>query len=74
MSSDISGDSTGKANQKKLIHWQTSHFRLVNALGTRAAELRLPSEEEHSAYQFHKDLFLSGIERIIVVSALPFPT
>ena len=74
MSSRTNGDSTSKASQRKLIHSQTSHFRLINALGTRAAELRLPSEEEHSAYNFHKDLFLSGIERIIVVSALPLPT
>lgn len=63
-----------RASARKLIDSQTSHFRLINALGTRAADLRLPSEEEHSAYKFHKDMFLSGIERIILVSALPFPT
>jgi hypothetical protein len=60
-----------RAENSKLIHSQTSHFRLINALGTRAAELRLPAEEEHSAYKFHKDMFLSGVERIIIVSALP---
>jgi len=62
-----------RADNRYLIHSQTSHFRLINALGTRAAELRLPSEEEHSAYRFHKDMFLSGVERSIVVSALPSP-
>ena len=62
-----------RADNRKLIHSLTSHFRLINALDTRAADLRLPSEEEHSAYRFHKDMFLSGIE-VIVVSALPLPT
>jgi len=56
------------------MHSQTSHFRLINALGTRAAEMRLPPEEEHSANRFHKDMFLSGVEKIIAVSAFPFPT
>ena len=28
----------------------------------------MPREHEHSAYNFHSDLFLSGLERIIMVS------
>ena len=28
----------------------------------------MPKEHEHSAYRFHTDLFLSGLERIILVS------
>ena len=29
----------------------------------------MPKEHEHSAYRFHTDLFLSGLERIILVSS-----
>jgi hypothetical protein len=35
----------------------------------------MPKEHEHSAYRFHTDLFLSGLERIILVGLalfLPF--
>jgi len=28
----------------------------------------MPKEHEHSAYRFHTDLFLSGLERIILAS------
>ena len=31
----------------------------------------MPKEHEHSAYRFHTDLFLSGLERIILASS-PF--
>jgi hypothetical protein len=31
----------------------------------------LPKDHDHSAYRFHYDLFLSGIERIILVSSRP---
>ena len=31
----------------------------------------MPKEHEHSAYRFHTDLFLSGLERIILESS-PF--
>ncbi len=30
----------------------------------------MPKEHEHSAYRFHADLFLSGLERIVLVSTL----
>lgn len=40
----------------------------MNAIAKAAADLSLPKEHEHSAYRFHSDLFLSGIERIILVS------
>ena len=30
--------------------------------------MNLPRDHEHSAYNFHSDLFLSGLERIIMVS------
>ena len=30
--------------------------------------MNMPRDHEHSAYNFHSDLFLSGLERIIMVS------
>ena len=30
--------------------------------------MNLPKEHDHSAYRFHADLFVSGLERIILVS------
>jgi len=43
------------------------HLRLLNAFAKAAQELNLPKEHELSAHQLHLDLFLSGIERIILV-------
>lgn len=34
----------------------------------------MPKEHEHSAYRFHSDLFLSGLERIILASTPINPT
>jgi hypothetical protein len=38
-----------------------------------AQELNLPKEHELSAYQLHTDLFLSGIERILLVNTIYLP-
>ncbi|KAJ7852060.1 armadillo-type protein [Mycena olivaceomarginata] len=46
----------------------TTHLRLVNTIAKAAADLNLPKEDDHSAYRFHADLFLSGFERIILIS------
>lgn len=46
---------------------QTIHLRLINNMARAAADLHLPSDSEHSAHRFHRDLFLSGIEKIIAV-------
>ncbi|KAF7312586.1 Drf-GBD domain-containing protein [Mycena indigotica] len=46
----------------------TTHLKLVNAVCKIAADLNLPKEDDHSAYQLHADLFLSGFERIILIS------
>ncbi|KAF8071848.1 armadillo-type protein [Lyophyllum atratum] len=46
----------------------TTHMKLVNAISKAAADLNLPKDHDHSAYRFHSDLFLSGLERIILIS------
>lgn len=43
------------------------HFKFINAIASHVRALNLPKEHEHSAYRFHQDMFLSGIERIISV-------
>ncbi|KAL0953243.1 hypothetical protein HGRIS_004496 [Hohenbuehelia grisea] len=46
----------------------TTHLRLVNAISKAAAELSMPKDHELSAYRLHSDLFLSGIERILLIA------
>lgn len=46
---------------------QTTHFKLINAIAKEAQSLNLSKEHDHSAHRFHTDLFLSGIERILLV-------
>jgi hypothetical protein len=48
--------------------YMTMHLRFVNSLAQAASELRLAAEDPLSAYQFHRDLFLSGFERILLVA------
>ncbi|KAG5339822.1 hypothetical protein C0989_003504 [Termitomyces sp. Mn162] len=50
------------------IGYFTTHLRLINAISKAAVDLKLPKDHDHSAYRFHSDLFLSGFERIILVS------
>jgi hypothetical protein len=49
---------------------QTTHFRLLNAFVKAAQDLNMSKEHEFSAHHLHTDLFLSGIERIILVMSL----
>jgi hypothetical protein len=49
---------------------QTTHLKLTNAIAKIAADLNLPKDQDHSAYRFHSDLFLSGLERIILVCGI----
>lgn len=44
------------------------HLKLMNAIAKAVADLNLPKDNELSAYRFHSDMFLSGLERIILVS------
>ncbi|KAF7316606.1 Drf-GBD domain-containing protein [Mycena chlorophos] len=46
----------------------TTHLRLLNAICKSVADLNLPKDNELSAHRFHSDLFLSGFERIILIS------
>ncbi|KAF8896485.1 armadillo-type protein [Infundibulicybe gibba] len=46
----------------------TTHLKLLNAIASNVADLNLPKDHDHSAYRFHSDLFLSGLERIILIS------
>ncbi|KAF5382020.1 hypothetical protein D9615_004437 [Tricholomella constricta] len=46
----------------------TTHMKLINAISTATADLNLPKDHDHSAYRLHTDLFLSGLERIILIS------
>ena len=51
-----------------VVSGQTLHFKFINQLSAAATQLNMPREHECSAYNFHSDLFLSGLERIIMVS------
>jgi hypothetical protein len=50
------------------MSYLTQHFRLLNAFAKAAQELNLPKEHELSAHHLHTDLFLSGIERILLIA------
>ncbi|TFK50027.1 hypothetical protein OE88DRAFT_1736314 [Heliocybe sulcata] len=58
--------------------YMTTHFKLINAIAKCAADLQLPKDHDHSAYRFHQDLFLSGLERMILIgrkaSTVYYPT
>ncbi|KAI0303580.1 armadillo-type protein [Multifurca ochricompacta] len=55
------------------MSYLTTHLRLLNAFAKSAQDHTLPKEHELSAHQLHTDLFLSGIERIILVGPPPPP-
>ncbi|KAF7374602.1 Drf-GBD domain-containing protein [Mycena sanguinolenta] len=61
------GGMTGGVEFEAMSYF-TTHLKLINAIAKTAAELNLPKEHDHSAYRFHADLFLSGFERIILIS------
>ncbi|TFK70322.1 hypothetical protein BDN72DRAFT_958920 [Pluteus cervinus] len=46
----------------------TTHLRFINAVAKSVADLNYPKESELSAWRFHSDLFLSGLERIILIA------
>ncbi|KAG7098442.1 hypothetical protein E1B28_000393 [Marasmius oreades] len=50
------------------ISYFTAHLKLVNAIAQAAADLNMPKEHDLSAYKLHSDLFLSGFERIVLIS------
>ncbi|KAH9481746.1 GTPase-binding protein rid1 [Psilocybe cubensis] len=46
----------------------TTHLKLINAISKSVEALGMVKDHELSAYRFHTDLFLSGLERIILIS------
>ncbi|KAI0789852.1 armadillo-type protein [Abortiporus biennis] len=50
------------------MSYMTIHFKFLNAVAKIASELKVPREHELSAYNFHKDMFLSGIERVLLIA------
>ncbi|KAG6813958.1 hypothetical protein H0H92_005213 [Tricholoma furcatifolium] len=71
------GGMTGGVEFEAMAYF-TTHMKLVNAISKAAADLNLPKDHDNSAYRFHNDLFLSGLERIILISrkasAIYYPT
>ncbi|KAG5646973.1 hypothetical protein DXG03_001696 [Asterophora parasitica] len=61
------GGMTGGVEFEAMSYF-TIHMKLINAISTTVADLSFPKEHDHSAYRFHDDLFLSGLERIILIS------
>ncbi|KAF5327237.1 hypothetical protein D9619_004768 [Psilocybe cf. subviscida] len=61
------GGMTGGVEAEAMGYF-TTQLRLVNAISKSVEGLNLAKEHEHSAYRFHTDLFLSGFERIILIS------
>ncbi|OCH93043.1 hypothetical protein OBBRIDRAFT_750238 [Obba rivulosa] len=50
------------------MSYMTTHFRFLNAVCKAVQDLNLPKDHEHSAYKFHSDMFLSGLERVLLVA------
>lgn len=71
------GGMTGGV-EAEAMRYMTLHFKFINQLSVVAAQFNMPREHEHSAYNFHSDLFLSGLERIIMTgrraSTVYYPT
>ncbi|KAF9477186.1 hypothetical protein BDN70DRAFT_811098 [Pholiota conissans] len=61
------GGMTGGVEAEAMGYF-TTQLKLVNAISKCVEALNMPREHEHSAYRFHTDLFLSGLERIILIS------
>ncbi len=54
----------------KIVAWQTTHFKLLNSIAKAAQDLNVSKVHELSAHRLHSDLFLSGIDRILLVKFL----
>ncbi|KAI0649472.1 armadillo-type protein [Trametes meyenii] len=61
------GGMTGGVEFEAMCY-MTTHFKFVNAIASYAQALSLPKDHEHSAYRFHRDMFQSGIERILSIA------
>jgi len=60
------------------MSYMTTHLRLINAISKAVEDLGLPKESELSPHRFHSDMFLSGIDRVLVIarkaSTIYYPT
>ncbi|KAI0076019.1 hypothetical protein K474DRAFT_1313687 [Panus rudis PR-1116 ss-1] len=60
------------------MSYMTLHFKFLNAIAKAAQDLNLPKEHELSPHRLHSDLFMSGIDRILLVarkaSTMYYPT
>ncbi|GJE96199.1 hypothetical protein PsYK624_123930 [Phanerochaete sordida] len=50
------------------MSYMTMHFKFINAIATSAEQVNVPRDHELSAYRLHTDLFLSGLDRILLVA------
>ncbi|KAH9831544.1 armadillo-type protein [Rhodofomes roseus] len=48
--------------------YMSTHLKFLNAYCRAAEELHYPPQHPLSAYQFHRDLFASGMDRIIMMA------
>ncbi|THH29930.1 hypothetical protein EUX98_g4256 [Antrodiella citrinella] len=50
------------------MSYMTTHFKLLNAISKAVDDLGMPKESELSPHRFHSDMFLSGIDRVLVIA------
>ncbi|KAH6909192.1 armadillo-type protein [Coprinopsis sp. MPI-PUGE-AT-0042] len=50
------------------ICYFTTHLKFINMLASSVADSNVAKDHELSAWRFHSDLFLSGLERILLIS------
>ncbi|KAF9648001.1 hypothetical protein BDM02DRAFT_3116191 [Thelephora ganbajun] len=71
------GGMTGGV-EAEAMRYMTLHFKFINQISVVATQLNMPREHQCSAYNFHSDLFFSGLERIIMTgrraSTVYYPT
>ncbi|KAI0052305.1 hypothetical protein FA95DRAFT_1586737 [Auriscalpium vulgare] len=61
------GGMTGGV-EYEAMGYLTTHLKLLNAVAKAAQDLNLPPDNTLSAHQLHADLFLSGLERILLIA------
>ncbi|KAF8150869.1 armadillo-type protein [Crassisporium funariophilum] len=61
------GGMTGGVEFEAMAYF-TTQLKLVNAIAKCVEGMNMPREHELSAHRFHTDLFLSGLERVVLIS------
>ncbi|PSS36748.1 hypothetical protein PHLCEN_2v1379 [Hermanssonia centrifuga] len=62
------GGMTGGVEFEAMAY-MTTHFKLLNSIAKAAQDLNVSKEHELSAHRLHSDLFLSGIDRILLLAS-----